>query len=376
MRLAFVLALALTAPIFAGCLEMVDEPADSTSPVKRSATPRTIAPRASGTMTGDASEEPATAALCGSVMVPLDQTYCATKTIRLEGTMDQMTELPVTLDTFVGAIDVSSAAGNAWSVIVTLQARGDSEQDAIANLDNIQFTWSHEGKEGHALRAAAEKKDPNINNGEEAGFQATLPADVKYFLLCDTAAGSIHVNKLLGSQILLDSASGDLSASDIQADWFFAETASGDIDVSKTKADEIHADSASGHINIQGEADQVTADTASGGATIDVVGAVLSVDSASGSIQVRFTPTADGSIYLQTASGSVDLTLPESAQNGYSIDASTSSGSVEILLKDGKVSGEDEEKHFLTNNYSGRAVKTAVDARSTSGSVQVQPASG
>jgi hypothetical protein len=377
MRLGILTAIALLATAFSGCLEFVENNSSgesSSSAVKRSASPRTVQPIAKGTMTADETVEPATATMCGGISLPPQQTYCATKVIRLAGTMEGIKELGVTFDTFVGDIDVSTAPGNDWAVTATLRAQGTSEQAAIANLENILFSWSHESKDGFRLLVEAEKKDQNTQNGESASYQAVLPKEVVYFLTCDNAVGDMLVRNITGSQVFLDSASGDLTAEGVSTKWFFGDTASGDIELSMLEADELFADTASGDVRVSGKVGLARIDTASGDVVADIEGASASVDTASGSVSVKFRPMKSGSLVLQATSGDVELAVPEGPAYGYSLAASTTSGSVEVQLKDGRVTGADEdEKKFLTSDYSRREKRVEVDLRSTSGDVSAAP---
>ncbi len=375
MRLLAALSTALLfATAFSACIEIQSDD-DTPRTVRRSGAPPTYASPAVGNMTGEQKSDDTTTAPCQSgVQVPPSSTVCAKRTIVIGGAIDGLKDLPVTLSTFAGGIDVTGGADDAWTLTTVLGARGADEASAVSNLENIEHTWSHVEGAGHHLKASAKKKNEGTNNQETALLQLTIPRTLELFLTAVTSSGGVDASDLKVSQANLQTSSGGVGASKIDAVWLYLSSSSGGIDASDIVAQELEATTSSGGVFVSGTIDTVRATTSSGGIDADLVSADVQLHASSGGVSAKLTPSATGSFSLMTTSGGIDLEMPEAAQYGYSVDAEAVSGSVTIDLEDGTTTGKEGSKHFITNNYKGRSIRTEVDAKVTSGSVGVGPA--
>lgn len=376
MRLLAVLSIGLfVVTAFSACIEIQSGDDNTPRTVRRSGSADTYVKPASGNMTGEVSAEQTTTGPCQTgIMIPPQETVCAKRTIVIAGTLDGLKDLPVTLQTFAGGVDVQGGPDGEWSLNVVLGARGADETSAINNLDNIEFTWSHVEGSGHHLQAEARKKEPSTNNQESALLQLTIPRSLELFLTAETSSGGVDASDIKVSQGKLVTSSGGIDASKIDAVWLYLATSSGGVDATDIVAQELEAKSSSGGVSVSGTIDHVSAETSSGGVEADLVSSTVRLMASSGGISAKLVPSASGSFTLHTTSGGIDLELPEEARYGYSVDATASSGSVEIDLEDGTTTGKEGSKHFVTNNYKGRAIRTEVDAAVTSGSIGVAPA--
>ena len=375
MRLLAVLSIGLfLVTAFSACIE-IQSGDDTPRTVRRSGAPQTYAKPASGNMTGEESAAQTTTAPCQTgIQIPPQDSVCAKRTIVIAGTLDGLKDLPVTLQTFAGGVDVQGGPDGEWTLNVVLGARGEDAADATSNLDNIQFTWSHEEGTGHHLRAEARKKEPSTNNQETALLQLTIPRSLELFLVAETSSGGVDASDIKVSQAKLTTSSGGIDASKIDGVWLYLATSSGGVDATDIVAQRLEASSSSGGVSVSGTIDDVSAETSSGGIEADLVSANVRLMASSGGISAKLVPSATGAFTLHTTSGGIDLELPEESRYGYSVDAEAVSGSAEIDLQDGTTTGKEGSKHFVTNNYKGRSIRTEVDARVTSGSVGVAPA--
>lgn len=377
MRLLAALSTALLfATAFSACIEIDsgDDGDDSSRTVRRSGSPQVYASPAVGNMDGDQKSDDTTTGPCQTgVQVPPSSTVCAKRTIVIGGAIDGLKDLPVTLSTFAGGIDVNGGADDAWILTIVLGARGSDEATAVRNLENIEHKWSHVEGNGHHLKASAKKKNEGTNNQETAYLQLTIPRSLELFLTAMTSSGGVDATDLTVSQANLQTSSGGVDASKINAVWLYLSSSSGGIDATDIVAEELEATTSSGGVSVSGTIDHVRATTSSGGIDADLVSADVQLHASSGGVSAKITPSASGSFSLLTNSGGVDLEMPEAAKYGYSVDAEAVSGSVTIDLQDGTTTGKEGSKHFITNNYKGRSIRTEVEAKVTSGSVGVGP---
>ncbi|MEA3200653.1 MAG: putative adhesin [Thermoplasmata archaeon] len=256
----------------------------------------------------------------GGSMIP--GALCAVRTITVTGTIQGIARLPVDLSTFSGPIQVDEANDGSWSLVAVLKARGTTPDEANANLAAIDFRWSHETAGAHEIRARAK-----MNQSQDAGYAAALALKVPR------------------------SVAMELSASD----------GSGAITVTGGATTSLSLSTGSGSI----------------GAKTSIVDATL--HTGSGSVDATLTPTASGDVSVSTGSGKVSLRLPEDAQHGYALTASTGSGGITIGLKDGMTSacppsGPCDHRTFETSGYASRAIRAGVSLSTGSGAVDVQPA--
>lgn len=139
-----------------------------------------------------------------------------------------------------------------------------------------------------------------------------------------TGSGDITV-RALGRDADVSSGSGDLLIEKV-AGRARAETGSGDIRASGLGSG-LQARSGSGDIDaaLDGKGDVATS-TGSGSIRLAGVAGGMTASSGSGDVDVSGTPA--GSWKVSTASGSVAVRVPEAA--GFTLDASTSSGSFDV----------------------------------------------
>src|SRR6266853_440362 len=125
-----------------------------------------------------------------------------------------------------------------------------------------------------------------------------------------SASGSVRVEKI-ERDVQLSTASGSVSAADVGND-VRVSSASGSVTVSNTKGD-IIVNAMSGVIRIAKPGRRIEAETASGEVEIQGAAGDVKAHAASGRVSVQGNPGADAYWELKTISGTVQLTVPASA---------------------------------------------------------------
>lgn len=338
----------LLAGLASGCLERLDQ----TDPDGPPAPPNPVPAR--GNMTAQEKTQTTSGVCPGMAPIGSEKPYCAWRAHWIAGELD-LAELPITLSTFNGDVQSAGGVGRAWNLTAVLSARGASEAEARTALDNIRFEWSHEEPGGHYLRANANRKTQDSRNHEAAGFHLTVPASVLVALQAQSASGDVTATGLRAQQVRLVAASGDLEASELTSRWLVMSAASGDIRAERFQAEDLNVNAASGDVAVLGQSGVVQIRTASGGVTASL------------------RPTLNASWSLNSASGDIRLKVPEEARFGYSVSASTASGTCSIGLGDGDVSGNERSKRFETQGYASRPLRVKIGLSAASGDVDVSP---
>jgi hypothetical protein len=250
--------------------------------------------------------------------------FCATRTITVTGTISGIRAMDVDVSSFNGNVKLHAASSGQWGFVATLRARGATADEAKANLDNIQFAWSHEQGGTHFLSASA-KKDGE-GSGYSADFDVTLTPEIAYSVVASTTNGNAALDGLTTTALALRTTNGDIDA------------------------------------------------------TATVTQAQLSTTN--GGVKATLQPAASGRITATTTNGGVTLAVPEDAQHGYQATLKTTNGRVNVGTKDGDASpcptGEYytppcNERTFQTKDYGSRAVQDLVTIASTNGDVSLQP---
>ena len=372
-----------------GCVLPEPEPAASASDVDPSAEPETTegpqspaavasaetvaaAPTPEPNMTGEVAYDETSVGLC--LGPGLTNIYCATRSVHIEGSITNLSSLPVNLKTFAGTISFTTLDEDVWSLHAMMRSGGMSSSQARENIETIQFEWSYLAEDGYALVATAATKATNVAARHEASLDLVLPAAVAPLLESSVGAGRLLVDSVDGGSILATVHSGSIYLSDAVADTASLSTGAGSIYVTNLTTTSLVAESGSGSIN----ADEVTSDvtklqTSSGAIYGNVRGVDATMRSSSGSVYASFVPTASGTLTIEGGAASLDVSVPEGEGFGYDVAATTGSGNVEIFLEDGNVTAEDRSATFLTDGLADRAIQIVVRLSTGSGSIVVYP---
>jgi DUF4097 and DUF4098 domain-containing protein YvlB len=230
----------------------------------------------------------------------------------------------LSVETFNGSIEVTAGTGNTIAVEVTKQAHGKTEDEAQAELKNLDVTMT---QDGDAVRVNAKRRErhPEANSGASAKIQVPPGA----VLELKTYNGGVTV-------------SGGGGAVEIG-------TSNGAIRV-REHTGKLNLRTSNGAIDIRSEKAAVTAKTSNGGVTF------------AGSL-------AAGDQIFHTSNGNITLSLPRGAS--FRIDADTSHGRVSSTFP---VHGEQERKKNQLHGKVGDDPKFSLKLHTSNGSIHVREA--
>jgi DUF4097 and DUF4098 domain-containing protein YvlB len=239
---------------------------------------------------------------------------------------------PIRLELANAAGDVSITPGPAGAVHIhgNVRASGIGFDNPQKRLDEIIAKPSIElrgstvriGKDMSRIRNVAISyvievpRETEISTTVASGSETVH--NVQGPVTMEAASGSIRVDGI-DRQVQLTSISGSIEAHDI-GDELKISGASGNVNASNVKGD-VDINILSGSVSLSQPSGRVEARTASG--TIDVAGASgdVTAQSASGRVTVQGTPKSSSYWNLRTVSGTVELTVPASANFHLSADA-------------------------------------------------------
>lgn len=238
-------------------------------------------------------------------------------------------------ETVSGGVEVVARSGSDYQITVSLEGRGDSEQQALDRLEDLGVVHTDEGSWTLATRVT---NDNDRWNGQTGAIHASIPASSWDSLLAKTVSGGVSVTGHTADDLEARAVSGGVSCSDVSASSLTLHTESGGIDCDAT-ADDVEISATLGSIDVALEAD------------------------------------ASGDWELSTTSGGIELTAPEDGQRGYDITAHATSGGVDFDFQDTQVvSAKDdssgESRHERTNSFSSRSIQTTVDLEVVSGGIE------
>lgn len=251
--------------------------------------------------------------------------FCATRTIRVDGTIVGFSLLDVDVETFNGDVTLTDARGDAWGFVATLKARGTTADDATRNLDEIDFRWAHEDASGHFVDVAAEHE--GTSDGRSAQIELHMPRAVSLVLVAATSNGDIDVSGLRTQGLALATSNGD----------------------------------------VRGRADVEQ----------------VNVATSNGEVDLELAPSGDGRWTIATSNGKIGLKIPEGAAYGYEIEGTTSNGEVDYALRDGEegpcppgsqyYTPPCTHRTFTTRGFSGRDAQVRATLATSNGDIDVAP---
>jgi DUF4097 and DUF4098 domain-containing protein YvlB len=274
-----------------------------------------------------------------SVRGTFDRSYNVTGPIRLE------------LTNASGDVDITGSADGKVHVHGEVRASGFGFDNPQKRLDDTVSNPPIEQR-GDTIRIGKEMSrmrnitiaytiqvphDTEVSATVASGTQTVR--DVRGPVKVQAASGSIRVEKI-DRDAQLTTASGALSATDIGND-VRVSTASGSVTITNTKGD-VRVNALSGVVRVSNPGGRVEADTASGEVEIQGAANGVKAHALSGRISVQGNPGADSYWELKTASGSVQLHVPASANLHLSAEASSGN-----IRTDIPIVIEEQSRHSL-----------------------------
>ena len=246
---------------------------------------------------------------------------------------------PVDLDVSTGSGDIDVRSGAVGSVQITgrIKASGwsNNPEEKVRKLEQNPPIQQN----GNSVRVGY-ISDPELRRNVSIDYTIVVPQatsltshtgsgdqkvdGIKGPLEARSGSGDMHISSI-GGRVEAHTGSGDLQLNSVNGD-VRARTGSGNIQGDGV-AGAFDAETGSGDVGLrQTAAGEVRVRTGSGGVDLHGVRGMLDADTGSGEITVEGAP--GGEWKLSAGSGTIKLNLPASA--GFDLDASTSSGSIEL----------------------------------------------
>jgi len=187
--------------------------------------------------------------------------------------------------------------------------------------------------------------------------------DVRGPVKAEAMSGSIHVSHI-ERHTQLSTLSGSIRADTI-GDDFRANSASGTVTVSNIKGD-VSISALSGSTQITKPGGRVDASTASGSVDVEGANGDVKAQAASGRVNVQGNPGASSYWDLKTASGSVLLGVPASAN--FQLAAEAVSGEIKTDIP---VMVEEQGKHSLRARV-GSGTGGRIEVHTVSGEIRLR----
>jgi hypothetical protein len=284
---------------------------------------------------------------------------------------------PVDLDVSTGAGDIDVRSGAVGSVQVTGRIKvsgwGDNGEEKVRRLEQNPPVEQN----GNSIRIGY-IQDPELRHNVSIDYQIVVPQatnltshtgsgdqkidGIKGPLEARSGSGDMHISSI-GSRVEAHTGSGTLQMSSINGD-VRARTGSGNIQGDGV-AGGFDAETGSGDVGLRQTASgEVRVRTGSGGVDLHGVRSMVNADTGSGDVDIEGTP--GGEWRLSAGSGTIKLRIPREA--GFDLDASTSSGDIE-LSHSVAVSG-----NISRHSIHGKAGNggSLVEVRTGSGNIEIE----
>lgn len=179
-----------------------------------------------------------------------------------------------------------------------------------------------------------------------------------------SASGDIKMKQIVSTEADLHTSSGDLLVENSNVDMLYTKSSSGDVQVMYTNSKFQKCNSSSGDIEINGGTiDKVEAQSASGDVKCYSVSREYFLKSISGDVTVRMH--GDGEATYESISGDIGIHL-DNNQNGYTLNASTVSGDVNISYM-GMYQSDCKSGHYTFGNQGSK-----IYAKTVSGDIDLK----
>jgi hypothetical protein len=243
----------------------------------------------------------------------------------------------VEINNFNGPIRVSTWNDAEYQLILTIVAKGVSQQNAEDKLTDLTILV-----------------DDQVVQGQQT---LTLTYDVPFFAYSTYA---IEVDLVLPADALLDldldSSNGGIYLTDTVCNGSKMETSNGPLVLENVSADHITGVTSNGGIEGTVEAHETTLSTSNGG------------------IHLTLPCSMSGQYDLRTSNGNVKLIVSSSSQVGYDLDLATSNGDIALSLPGLEYSqNQKTRKEARSDDFSNKGIQIVVVASTSNGNIDVEP---
>ena len=228
-----------------------------------------------------------------------------------------------TLEVSSGSGDITVRAGAGATIVVkgTVSVRKSSDVPANAAEIASQVAANPPIEQSGDAVKVGRITDETVNKAVSIDYEVTVPAATG--VSASTGSGDVSVSGVKAAKV--NSGSGDVSVAGIAGE-VDVRTGSGDVALKDARS-AASVSTGSGDISaaLSGSGD-VRASTGSGDIVLTGVVGQLTASTGSGSVGVEGKPTGDWKV----SSASGDLQVTVTAEQGYTLDASTTSGDLAV----------------------------------------------
>jgi hypothetical protein len=269
----------------------------------------------------------------GALQAQAAETGGFQKTLQVSG--------PVDMDVVSGAGNITVHTGNSGNVYVNAKIRASNSWFGASAAEKIKKIEANPPVEqqGNSIHIGR-MEDSSLQQNISIDYDITVPPQTKLLsrtgsgdqnisgvqlpLSAKTGSGNVTIDNV-SADTRISSGSGELKVTNLKA-GLNASTGSGSIRA-KGVAGEIVASTGSGEIEVeQNGSGNVRVGTGSGSVTLRGIKGSLRVETGSGDIRAEGEPTGDWRV--GAGSGRITLKLP--SQASFTLDARTSSGTLNV----------------------------------------------
>jgi DUF4097 and DUF4098 domain-containing protein YvlB len=222
----------------------------------------------------------------------------------------------LTIDSDVGAVDVTGKSGSGAHIVMT--ARDDDFES--------RFDVSMTELPGEVKVTVKKKKDFaswfSWIRSSNVRFEIQVPTRTRTAI--DTGGGHVVVQDLEGDSSV-DTSGGHIELTNLKGN-VTADTSGGHITL-KSISGNAQVDTSGGHIEVDGVSGSLVGDTSGGHITVGGVGGDIKVETSGGSIEIS---DAKGRVEADTSGGHVDVSFAKGNAKGGKIESS--GGGITVML--------------------------------------------
>jgi DUF4097 and DUF4098 domain-containing protein YvlB len=246
----------------------------------------------------------------------------------------------IAVETFNGSVEVVTATQGTVKAKVTKRARGNTQEEAEANLQTIQVDMTQDGNTIHVTARPAEER------------------------MWSNRGASVELEVPDGSILDLHSSNGKISSIGLTGN-VVAKTSNGGIDV-KGNTGTLDLHTSNGGVEVEGGKGNLDLQTSNGTIHLKTAGGVVSAHTSNGGIRAEGKLGA-GTNSFETTNGAIELKLPSHSQ--FRLEADTSNGKIQ---SDFAVSKEGSYTRTHMHGVVGENTDTAIRLQTSNGSIHIQ----
>jgi len=237
---------------------------------------------------------------------------------------------------FNGPIRVSTWGKNEYSIDLIIKAKGITDAEAKKNLEDFKVTFDESVAQGQGRFILRHNVPSTQTSKYSVQVEVFLPAQADIDLDLVSSNGGIYLTDLEGDTLNLRTSNGEFVFDEV-----FAE--------------------------------RIDGDTSNGRIRGTVESTDTSLTTSNGEIELTLQCKVTGKYVLSTSNGAIDLKVSSSSGVGYSLDLSTSNGSIEIDLPNLSYTTDQRTKKIAkTTDFDSKDVQITIRGSTSNSGIDVE----